>query len=399
MSEKFDFVVIGGGIIGLAVAYRLSSTFSDCTVALLEKETVPAFHQSGRNSGVLHSGIYYKTGSLKATTCRAGKKMMEDFCTEQGIDFELCGKVVVARSVDQLDQLDKILARGKANGIACESIDEKQLVDMEPCVSGVGAVWVPEAGIINYRKVCERIAEVIESRGVLLKYNWEVKRLTFTPSQVCLSNGVSEVVAKYAINCSGLHSDRLVKLSGVIPPARIIPFRGEYYKLKPEKQFVCRNLIYPVPDLNFPFLGVHFTRMIDGGVECGPNAVLALAKEGYTWETVNIADLVATVTAPGFRKFVTQHWRMGLGEMVRSLSKQAFCNALNHLVPQVKPSDLVPARSGVRAQALGKDGKLLDDFLFLYSERLLHVCNAPSPAATASLKIAEQIVENLVSQM
>lgn len=390
-----DYVIVGGGIVGLATAWTLHQRFPDAKLCLLEKEPEVGQHQSGRNSGVLHSGIYYKPGSLKATTCRTGKKLMEQFCTEESIPFDLCGKIIVALDEVEASRLDAIYERGQANGVNCRKIDEQEIRRLEPHAAGIAAIHVPEAGIVDYPAVCKRLADKLRGAGHEVLLMNEVRGIEASAKEVRVTTDKQSIHASEVITCGGLYSDRLVRLSGMEPPAKIVPFRGEYYELKDKRRSLCRNLIYPVPDPNFPFLGVHFTRMIDGSVECGPNAVLALAREGYTWGTLRMGDLAESLTYGGFVKLATKFWRTGLGEIHRSLSKAAFVKALGRLVPDLKIDDLTPGRAGVRAQAVSPDGTLVDDFLWVRGERILHVCNAPSPAATASLEIGRCIVEQL----
>lgn len=395
MTQRFDFVIVGGGIVGLATAWQLSQEYADCSICVLEKEDKLAAHQSGRNSGVLHSGIYYKPGSLKAKTCRAGTLAMQAFCDEHDLPYELCGKVIVAVDETEVERLHAIQARGQANGIRCEIIDDKQLHEREPHCRGVQAIHVPEAGIADYPAVCEKLAELLRAAGHRVELGQEVRGIERQSGSVLVKTQNQQWDASILIGCAGLHSDRLVRLSGLKPPAKIVPFRGEYYELKPERRELCRNLIYPVPDPNFPFLGVHFTRMVSGDVECGPNAVFALAREGYSWGKIGLRDLAESVTYGGFLKLATQHWKMGLGEIHRSVSKSAFVKALQRLIPSIQAQDLTPCRAGVRAQAIQSDGTMVDDFLWVDDERMVHVCNAPSPAATASLEIGKHIVDRV----
>jgi L-2-hydroxyglutarate oxidase len=391
----FDLAVIGGGIVGLATAYRFTRRFPGRRVVVLEKESGVAHHQTGRNSGVLHSGIYYKPGSLKAVTCRAGKKAMEDFCRDEGIAHEICGKVIVAVTDADLPALERIHERGVANGVACEMIGRERLAELEPHAAGVRAIHVPETGIVNYRQVCERLAERVRESGGEVGFGAKVTAVRQYADALAVVTPVGTFSAKQLVNCAGLHSDRVARLTGQEPGAQIIPFRGEYYALKPAAHHLCRNLIYPTPDPQFPFLGVHFTRMIDGSVECGPNAVLAFGREAYRFFAGNPRDLVETLTYRGFLRMAARHWKMGLGEMWRSLSKAAFVRALQRLVPAIRANDLEPAPAGIRAQAVAPDGGLVDDFLLVEGDRVVNVCNAPSPAATASLRIGETIVDRL----
>lgn len=393
--SRFDAAVLGGGIVGLATAWQLSERAPATRIVLLEKEDRLAAHQTGRNSGVIHSGIYYKPGSLRATNCREGKVALEKFCSEHGVAWEQTGKVIVATNESQFAALDNIYSRGQQNGVACEMIDVDRLRELEPHTAGIKAIHVPEAGIVDYPGVCAKLAEILTSRGAEIRTGCRVTGISQSTDSVTVDTSSGQVQASHVVNCTGLHSDRIARLSGQKFREKIVPFRGEYYTLKPEAHHLCRSLIYPVPDPEFPFLGVHFTRMIEGGVECGPNAVLALAREGYTWWKVSPRDLWESLTYPGFLRLAFKYWRTGLGEIWRSLSKAAFVRALQKLVPEIRAEHLVAAPAGVRAQALAPEGKLVDDFLILRSERVLNVCNAPSPAATASLNIGRLIVDEL----
>jgi len=396
--NRTDIAIVGGGIVGLATAYQLSQRFPDLVVTVLEKESKLAEHQTGHNSGVLHSGIYYKPGSLKAINCRDGKKAMEAFCAAENIPYEICGKVIVATREAELPALERIFERGQANGVACEMIGPDRLHELEPHVAGIRAIHVPEAGIVNYRRVCERLAEIVQERNGRVLTGAKVEHIHRSNGHLVISSHTGEIETRYLVNCAGLQSDRITALSGEHPSVKIIPFRGEYYEVKHQAQHLCRNLIYPVPDPNFPFLGVHFTRMITGGVECGPNAVLAFAREGYTKKDVNLRDLAETLGYSGFRTIAAKYWKTGLGEMWRSFSKSAFVKALQRLVPEIEEDDLEPAPAGIRAQAVAPDGTIIDDFLIQETERIVNVCNAPSPAATASLNIGRLIVDKLATR-
>ena len=391
----FDLAVVGGGIVGLATAYQFTQRFPGRRVVVLEKESDVARHQTGHNSGVLHSGIYYKPGSLKAVTCRAGKAAMEAFCREEGIAHEICGKVIVAVTDADLPALERIHERGVANGVDCEMIDRGRLGELEPHAAGVRAIHVREAGIVNYRQVCERLAHRVWEAGGEVVFGAKVTAVRTYPGELSAVTPVGHFPARQLVNCAGLHSDRVARIAGQDPGAKIVPFRGEYYALKPEAFHLCRNLIYPTPDPQFPFLGVHFTRMIDGTVECGPNAVLAFGREAYRFFSLDPRDLLDTLSYRGFVRMARRHWRMGLGEMWRSLSKAAFVRALQRLVPAIRAEHLETAPAGIRAQAVAPDGSLVDDFLLVEGERVVNVCNAPSPAATASLRIGETIVGRL----
>ncbi|MEE2641378.1 MAG: L-2-hydroxyglutarate oxidase [Planctomycetota bacterium] len=393
--QKTDLVIVGGGIVGLAVGYRFSERFPDLKIVVLEKEQSLGHHQTGHNSGVLHSGIYYKPGSLKAINCREGKVAMERFCAEHGIDYDVCGKVIVASSEDEVPAMERIFQRGQDNGINCEIVSRERLAELEPHAAGLKAIHVPEAGIVNYRQVCEKLGELIVAAGGEIRTSSRVNHVEHRSSNSIVKSKTGEIETRLVVNCAGLHSDRITRIGGSPPSAKIVPFRGEYFELKPERQGLCKNLIYPVPDPKFPFLGVHFTRMIEGGVECGPNAVLAFAREGYRKLDVNLRDLLESLTYPGFIRMALKHWRMGMGEMWRSFSKAAFVRALQELMPEIRKEDLVAAPAGIRAQAVMRDGSLVDDFLIEETERMVNVNNAPSPAATSSLNIGKTVVEKI----
>ncbi len=398
MTNNNSAIVIGGGIVGLASAWQLTQKYPGMGVTVLEKEAVLARHQTGHNSGVIHSGIYYKPGSLKARNCREGKAAMEAFCEREGIPYEICGKVIVATEEKELPGLAKLYEKGQANGVVCEMIGPERLRELEPHVRGIQAIYVKEAGIAAYTSVCNRLGELVTAAGGQVVMNARVTAIRHLPQSVAVETTAGAFEAAYLVNCAGLQSDRVTALTGAKPPAKIVPFRGEYFELTPEAAKLCRNLIYPVPDPNFPFLGVHYTRMIAGGVECGPNAVLALAREGYTWADINIADLAETLTYPGFLRMMAKHWAMASYEVWRSLSKAAFTKALQRLIPEIRESHLHAAPAGIRAQALTVEGTLVDDFLLQESPRIVNVCNAPSPAATASLAIGEHVVATLAKQ-
>jgi L-2-hydroxyglutarate oxidase len=393
--KRSDVLIVGGGIVGLATAYQLTRYYPHRRVQVLEKEQHLAQHQSGRNSGVLHSGIYYKPGSWKALTCRQGKALMQAFCEREQIPFEICGKVIVATEERELPTLQMLVERGQANGVRCAIISGEQLRELEPHAAGLQAIHVPEAGIIDFRRVCERLAERVREASGEVVTGAKVLAVRETSDTVEVRTTQGDFTARYLVNCAGLYSDEVARLSGVRPSARIVPFRGEYYLLSEEAKGLCRNLIYPVPDPRFPFLGVHFTRTLSGEVECGPNAVLAFAREGYRKTEIRWRELWATLAYPGFWRLAARYWRTGLGEMWRSLSKRAFTRCLQRLVPDVREEHLRPAPAGVRAQAVAPDGKMLDDFVWVDTPRAVHVLNAPSPAATASLAIGERIVQRL----
>ena len=390
-----DLIIAGGGIVGLATAYQFLNRFPGKSLTLVEKEAELAEHQTGHNSGVLHSGIYYRPGSLKAANCREGKQAMEAFCREEQIAYDLCGKVIVAVNATEIPRLEGILERGKANGVRCEMISAARLHELEPHVAGVQAIHVPETGIVDYSQVCQRLAERVRECGGQVITGARVTSIQQYDGQVAVETTAGEFVGKHLVNCTGLHSDRLARLGGANPSAKIIPFRGEYFELTLAARHLVNNLIYPVPNPSFPFLGVHFTRMIHGGVECGPNAVLAGAREGYSKTDINLHDLFESLTYPGFVKLAAKYWRVGAGEMWRSWSKRAFVRALSHLVPKIEAAHLVPAPAGVRAQAVSRDGSMIDDFLIEEEEQIVNVLNAPSPAATASLNIGVLVVDRL----
>lgn len=392
-----DIAIIGGGIIGLATAYQLTRLHPGKKIVVLEKEKTLAAHQTGHNSGVLHSGIYYKPGSLKAINCREGKLAMEQFCSEHGIDYDICGKVIIATEEKELPALDMIYERGQANGVKCEIIGPERLRELEPHARGIKAIHVPEAGIVDYRQVCERMAQQITGHGAEIVKAARVKSLNVRGGMVILETTAGTFQSTYIVNCAGLYSDKVTAMSQK-PEVRIVPFRGEYFEIEPEARHLCRNLIYPVPDPAFPFLGVHFTRMIDGSVECGPNAVLALAREGYRKTDIHLPELLETLTYPAFWKIALRYWRVGAGEMWRSLSKRAFVRALQRLVPEIRLEHLQTAPAGIRAQALAPDGQLVDDFFIQETEHVVNVCNAPSPAATASLNIGRLVTEKLAAR-
>jgi (S)-2-hydroxyglutarate dehydrogenase len=396
--KRPDVIIIGGGIVGLATAYQLSRKHPAKRLWVIEKEEAVAQHQTGHNSGVLHSGIYYKPGSLKAVNCRSGKKAMEAFCQQQGIRFRACGKVIVATRPDEFERLNALLQRGQTNGVACEMIDQQRLRELEPHSAGIRAIHVQETGIVDYRQVCERLATWLVQQDHTVRLNTQVIGLREAGNEVVVESNQGQFPAQYVVNCAGLHSDHIAALGSNRPDVKIIPCRGEYFLVNPDAEHLCRTLIYPVPDPRFPFLGVHFTRMISGHVECGPNAVLAFAREGYRKSDFNSRDLLEILTFPGFLRMSAKFWKTGLGEMWRSLSKSAFVHALQRLIPEIQPHQLSSAPAGVRAQAVTSTGQLLDDFAFSETPRIVNVLNAPSPAATASLSIGEFIADRLAQR-
>lgn len=386
-----DFTVIGGGIVGLATALALQNRFANAQIAVLEKEPQLACHQTGNNSGVIHSGIYYKPGSLKARLSRAGAKSMVEFCQQHDIPHDVCGKVIVATAEEQQPELEKLYQRGLENGLDVAKITAEEVQEIEPHVSCLAGIRVKTTGIVDYRQVCEKYAQLITQSGGEIRLNTKVENWRERVETIILETSQGEIEAKFVINCGGLFSDRLTQMSGVQPQAKIIPFRGEYYELKPEKRYLVKNLIYPVPNPEFPFLGVHFTRMIDGSVHAGPNAVLSLKREGYRKTDVDLADVAEMLSYPGLWKLAAKHGKEGIKEIIRSFSKAAFVHSLQQLIPEVQAEDVIPTHAGVRAQALKPDGALVDDFLILQDKRKMHICNAPSPAATASLEIGQEI--------
>lgn len=393
-----DVAIVGGGIVGLATAERLLREQPQLRVTLFEKERELAQHQTGHNSGVIHSGIYYKPGSLRATNCREGKLALQQFCREEGIPFELCGKVIVAVEQRELPQLEMIYQRGQANGVNCSWLEAEALREREPHVAGIKAIAVPEAGIVDYRQVAEKLAERILRAGGVINTCARVSGIFRRQGRAVVESEVGDCEARLVVNCAGLQSDRVTRLTGQAPAAKIVPFRGEYFELKPSAQHLCRHLVYPVPDPSFPFLGVHFTRMIHGGVECGPNAVLAFAREGYFKTSFHPIDFLESITYSGFVRLAWRHWRAGWAEFYRSWSKAAFVAALQRLIPEIQAEQLVPAPAGVRAQALLPDGQLVDDFLIVENDIAVNVCNAPSPAATASLNIGRLVTERVLTR-
>lgn len=390
-----DFVVIGGGIVGLASALMLGRRFPNARIVVLEKEPVLAAHQTGRNSGVIHSGIYYKPGSFKARFARAGADSTVRFCREHDLPHEVCGKLIVAVTPAELPRLEALFQRGRQNGLAVERLAPEQAAAFEPHVRCVAAIRVPNTGIADYRRVSAKYAELIQAQGGVIELGARVERIVPDGDASVVVTTCGEYAARFLINCAGLHNDRVTRLAGERPEGRIVPFRGEYYELAPARRGLVKGLIYPVPDPAFPFLGVHFTRMIDGSVHAGPNAVLAFKREGYRKTDVSARDLADTLTYGGFWKLAARHWRSGLAEMHRSWSKAAFVRSLQQLIPEVRAEDLVPCASGVRAQALLPDGRLVDDFLIVRGRNTLHVGNAPSPAATASLEIGRHIADQV----
>lgn len=389
-----DIVVVGGGIVGLSTALKIKEKQPGLNVLLLEKETDISAHQTGNNSGVIHSGIYYKPGSLKAENCIRGYSMLLDFCKENQIPVDLCGKVIVATKEEELGQLEKLYQRGVDNGLAgLKYLSKAEIQEREPHCSGIKGIFVPQTGIVNYRLVSKKIAEKFIQLGGQVLTSHKVIGVEAQPGRVEVITPQKTIVCKLMVNCAGLYCDKIAEMAGQNLDVRIIPFRGEYYSIKPDKAHLVKNLIYPVPDPNFPFLGVHFTRRISGEIEAGPNAVFAFRREGYKRTSFNWSEFWQSMLWRGFRKVAVKYWKTGLGEYYRSFSKAAFTKALQELVPDIREEDLLPAGAGVRAQACDKDGGLIDDFYIREAPGCIHVLNAPSPAATSSLSIGDTISE------
>jgi L-2-hydroxyglutarate oxidase LhgO len=399
-ANTYDVIVVGAGIVGLAAAMKMAERFPRLRLLVLEKESEIARHQTGHNSGVIHGGIYYKPGSLKAETCVTGRRALLDFCDRNGIAYDLCGKVIVATDEEEIPRLEELFRRGEANNVpGLEMIGPEHLREIEPHARGIRAVYSPATGIIDFTQVAGAYARRVRDLGGEVRTLREVKNIFHRGGELIVQTSQEEIHTRYLLNCGGLYSDRIARMTSARGASasddidvKIVPFRGEYYKVAPERGSLIRGLIYPVPDPRFPFLGVHFTRSIHGYVEAGPNAVLAFAREGYRWTDFNPGDLWETLSFSGFRSVAKKYWKMGLEENYRSLSKRAFTRALQRLVPAITIDDLKPGGSGVRAQAVASDGALLDDFVIKQTVNAVHVLNAPSPGATASLAIGERIV-------
>lgn len=396
MSNHYDIIFIGGGIVGTASALKLLQK-RKVRLLLLEAEDSLAKHQTGNNSGVIHSGLYYKPGSLKALNCIRGREMLYEFCREQSIPHERCGKIVVATDKSELTQLKILEERGIENGlIGIKRLTKEEIKEYEPFADGIEALFVPQTGIVDYRTVTNKYARLIMKNGGEIKLNSKVLSIKVNCNQILVRTEEDEFNAKYLVNCGGLFSDKISRMSGINPDVKIIPFRGEYYELKKEKQYLVKNLIYPVPDPQFPFLGVHFTRTIHGGVEAGPNAVLAFKRTGYRKTDFDLSQVAEMFFYPGFWKMAKNHYQMGIEELRRSFSKKLFVKSLQKLIPELTENDIVPGGAGVRAQALDRNGKLLDDFRIVQTDKMIHVLNAPSPAATASLSIGDTISDMII---
>ncbi|WP_433632287.1 L-2-hydroxyglutarate oxidase [Chryseobacterium cucumeris] len=395
---NYDIIIIGAGLVGLATAYQTKLKNPDSKILILEKENDVALHQSGHNSGVIHSGIYYKPGSLKAKNCIEGYNSVISFAEKHGIRYDLCGKIIVATSQEELPLLDNIYKRGVENGLQdLKYLSREEFREIEPHCEGVKAIKVPQTGIIDYPGIAKKIKELFEDLGGEVRFNHEVKNIIDKGSEIIVNTNISEFKTKKLISCAGLYSDKITRMTNEKNDVVIIPFRGEYYKIKDEKKYLVKHLIYPVPDPSFPFLGVHFTRMIDGNIEAGPNAVLAFKKEGYHFFDFNFNETMQTMLWPGFRKIVAKYGKTGMGEMHRSLSKSAFTKALQKLLPEIQENDLVAGGSGVRAQACDRNGRLIDDFDIVKNGNIIHVRNAPSPAATSCLSIGNKISELIMN--
>jgi len=391
-TVTYDVAVVGGGIVGCATALALCVAHPGLKLVLLEKEGRLAAHQTGHNSGVIHAGLYYRPGSLKAQNCIAGREALYALCAEHGIPYECCGKVVVAVDDRELPALDELERRGRANGLTgLERLDAAQVRSREPQAAALAGLFVPQTGIVDYARVTETLAELVRRHGGMIRLGTEVRAGRLAADGLTLFTSVGEVRTRFLVNCAGLHCDRVARACGVEPGVRIVPFRGEYYQVRAERRDLVRHLLYPVPDPTLPFLGVHFTRMIDGTLEAGPNAVLAWKREGYRWNDISAADLADTLAFPGFWRLAGRFWRTGLAEYRRSFSRRTFVASLQRLVPAVTAADVTRGGAGVRAQAVDRDGRLVDDFRIVTGERMVHVLNAPSPAATASLSIGKII--------
>jgi len=399
-NMMYDVTIIGAGIVGLATAYQLLEQQPDLKICMVEKENLVAQHQTGHNSGVIHSGIYYKPGGSRAVHCKRGYQLLLEFADKHDIPYDICGKVIVATNASEQTKLEEILQRGIANGLnGIRKISRGELLEIEPYAEGgLEAIWVPQAGIINYKEVAQKYLELIIQRGATTFFGAKVQQIRQSGGQLVVVTDQKEIETRSIVNCAGLYSDKVAALTSTRRDIQIVPFRGEYYDIKPAKQYLVRNLIYPTPNPNFPFLGVHFTRMIGGGIEAGPNAVLAFKREGYNRWDFDSKEFFETVAFPGFRKIARKYWRDGMEEMRRSYFKSAFVKSLQKLVPDIQSDDLQPGGAGVRAVACDSNGNIIDDFLILEDKNVINVCNAPSPAATASLAIGETIAKRVMGR-
>lgn len=395
----YDFIIIGGGIVGLSVGMEICSQYSSAKLLIIEKEKKLAQHQTGHNSGVIHSGIYYKPNSYKALFAKKGSQSMRDFASKHGLNYDICGKVIVASNENELPLLDHLFERGLQNGLDIQALNKEELHAKEPHVNGVKAIHVPMAGIIDYKQVSEKMADLIQDKDGEIMLAEEVKKIVETKDEVIVETEKKTFKSRFLINCAGLQSDRIAMLAGYYTDMKIVPFRGEYYKLKPEKRYLVNHLIYPVPNPDFPFLGVHFTRMISGEVDVGPNAVLGLKREGYRKTDFNIKDIAEVAMYPGFWRLAMKYRKEGIGEIVRSISKKKFVESVQVLMPDIQADDLVATEAGVRAQALRSDGSLVDDFFIINGKKSIHVCNAPSPAATAAIEIGKEVCKQIPERL
>jgi L-2-hydroxyglutarate oxidase len=399
LTKNYDIIIVGAGIVGLATAYKLKQQNSKLSICVLEKETTIAKHQTGHNSGVIHSGIYYKPNSLKAVNCQKGYEALLNFAKEYGVKYDLCGKIIVATKDKELDSLENLYKRGIENNLqGIRKISKAEANEIEPHVNCIAGIWVPQTGIIDYKAVAQKYVDLFEQNGGSLFLKHKVLKIKQFLQHSVVETNQGEFTAKLIVNCAGLYSDKMAAMTVPNHDIKIIPFRGEYYELKKEKEYLVKNLIYPVPNPDFPFLGVHFTRMIQGGIEAGPNAVLAFRKEGYNRWDINIKELFETLTFPGFQKVASKYWDEGWMEMKRSFSKKLFVKAMQELIPEIQYEDAERSGAGVRAQACDRTGGLLDDFSVIETEFVINVCNAPSPAATASLAIGEAIAGKVLKR-
>ena len=395
----YDFIIIGGGILGMSTAMQLIRAYPDCRMLLLEKESAPARHQTGHNSGVIHAGVYYTPGSLKARFCLAGNRATKQFCQENGIRFDECGKLLVATNALEMQRMQALWERTEANGLEREWLSAEQLREREPNITGIGGIFVPSSGIVSYAEVAAAMAREFQMRGGEIRYGTEVIGLEERPTEMVVKTSAGEFNSRFMVSCSGLMADRVVRMLGLDPGFSICPFRGEYYLLPAEHNRIVNHLIYPIPDPSMPFLGVHLTRMIDGTVTVGPNAVLALKREGYRKRDISLSDTLAMLTDPGILKVLKNNLRPGLVEMRNSLFKRGYLQEVRKYCPSIELKDLKPYPAGVRAQAVSREGKLIEDFLFRNTRRSVNVCNAPSPAATSAIPIGAYIIEQIDAQL